>query len=252
MIYICSIIEGFKVTLGCFPIQASMLAVLVGVVGPQISNTDSEGRIFWVLVASHLLSVCLVLVNIVVSVGWEKVYMLVQCVNIISLFGQNLVIIYSVQTLLLSIEDDSQSKSMHEWLRIEVCVFISYIAASILFLLIRSCKRHQVQVNKEENVAEAHKRDFLEQNLALFSVMQAFAVPMITQVTLSLTVGSRESKSFDWALAAIQLLQTGLFLFCVFKSHRNMFKTWRVLIVILVEGTPVLTAICLGFNFGKI
>ena len=72
--------------------------------------------------------------------------MAVQCVNIISLFLQNVVIIYSVQTL-LAMEDEEgiqsqQELDFKEWLRVEVIVFISYIAASIVFLFVRSLYRH--------------------------------------------------------------------------------------------------------------
>lgn len=159
---------------------------------------------FWVLVASHSLSVFLVLINIMISVSRQKVYMAVQCVNIVSLFAQNLVIIYSVQTLLQATSTGgADTKTMHEWLRVEVYVFISYMAASILFLFVRSCKRHQVHLNRVKNVAEAHKRDFLEQNLALFSVMQAFAVPFFTQFALLLATD--EADYFDGTLAAIQM-----------------------------------------------
>ena len=149
MIYICSIIEGFKVTLGCFPIQASMLAILVGIVGPNLRTSEEsseDAKVFWVLVASHSLSLCLVLINMIVGVNRPKVYMLVQCINIISLFAQNLVIIYLVQALLLALDDKDTGKTigvvMKDWLRIEVCIFIAYIAASIIFLLVRSCTRH--------------------------------------------------------------------------------------------------------------
>ena len=58
MIYTSSTIEGFKVALGCLPIQASMLAVLAITISPATAPA-----IFWVLMASHTLSLILVLVN---------------------------------------------------------------------------------------------------------------------------------------------------------------------------------------------
>ena len=60
MIYLSSIIEGFKVTLGCLPIQASLLIMLAVLIDPAV-NRD----VFWVLIVSHSLSIVLVIVNII-------------------------------------------------------------------------------------------------------------------------------------------------------------------------------------------
>ena len=48
------------------------------------------------------------------------------------------------------------------------------------------------------------------------------------------------------------MCQTALYLFCVFKQHTSMMKAWRIIVVCLIEGTPVLTAIYFGFNYRKI
>ena len=93
MIHISSVIEGFKVTQGCLPLQASLLTMLALLIDPQI-----DPDIYWVLIVSHSLSLVLVIVNMLKPT--KQIYMATQCLNIVSLFLQNIVIIYSVQTLL--------------------------------------------------------------------------------------------------------------------------------------------------------
>ena len=60
MIYASSIIEGFKVTQGSLPIQASMLVVLAVCIEP----TDPERQVYWTLIGSHAFSCALVIVNL--------------------------------------------------------------------------------------------------------------------------------------------------------------------------------------------
>ena len=138
MIYTWSLIEGFKITLGCFPIQASMLVMLAMLIDPEVNP-----NIFWVLITSHTLNGFLVIVNMVRST--HRIYMALQCLNVVCMFLQNFVVIYSVTTLLEMDEESDltvEARKLHEWLRIEICIFISYISSSILFLLIRSFLRH--------------------------------------------------------------------------------------------------------------
>ena len=122
MIFQGSIIEGFKVTLGCLPIQASLLIVLVAAVDPP----QAQMKIYWVLIASHTLSLTLVVVNLLKLT--ERLYMALQCLNIGAMFLQNGVIIYTVQTF-LNLEDLStltaQQLNFREWLRIEVYVLFN-------------------------------------------------------------------------------------------------------------------------------
>ena len=139
MIYSSSLIEGFKVTLGCLPIQASLLAVLAIGVRP----VDIEHEIYWILIGSHAFSLTLVIVNLVQPTA--KLYMALQCLNIVAMFGQNIVIIDTVQSFLAlrdlanPTEDDIR---LQEWCRIEVYLFIALIAACIIFLFVRSFVRH--------------------------------------------------------------------------------------------------------------
>ena len=83
--------------------------------------------------------------------------------------------IASVKTLLAMDAEKTEEQSKDEqnfrdWLRIEVSIFIAYISASIILLLIRSCFRHQVHIGNP-GIVEDHTRDFLDQNLSLFSLM---------------------------------------------------------------------------------
>ncbi len=71
-----------------------MLAVLALCVEPPPDNKS----IFWVLMASHAFSLTLVVLNMLKPT--QSCYMALQCLNIVAMFLQNVVIIYAVQIFL--------------------------------------------------------------------------------------------------------------------------------------------------------
>lgn len=98
------------------------------------------------LIFSHAFSLTLVILNMLKPK--QSIYMALQCLNIVAMFLQNVVIIYAVQVF-LDFDDayetlTPEQDNLREWLRIEVYVFIAYIAVSICFLLVRSICRHQI------------------------------------------------------------------------------------------------------------
>ena len=140
MIFVSSLIEGFKVTLGSLPVQASMLTILLALINPG----DDYKKVYWVLAGSHTFCLFLVVANMIKPT--HKFYMGLRCLNIIAMFLQNIVIIYAAQSYTQLKENrevltDSEIE-LSRWLLIEVYVFIAYIISAILFLLVRSCLRH--------------------------------------------------------------------------------------------------------------
>ena len=76
--------------------------------------------------------------------------MALQCLNIVAMFVQNIVILDAVQVFLTlhELSDPTEDEvKLREWLRIEVYLFIALIASCIVFLFIRSFTRHQIQIN---------------------------------------------------------------------------------------------------------
>ena len=71
--------------------------------------------------------------------------MWLQCVYIIAMFVQNIVIIACTQSFLdlreLSNPTDAEV-NLREWLRIEIYLFIALIASCLLFLFVRSLLRY--------------------------------------------------------------------------------------------------------------
>ena len=130
--------------------------------------------------------------------------MALQCLNIVAMFVQNIVIIDAVQSFLglRELTDPTEEEiNLREWLRIEVYLFIALIAACIIFLFVRAFTRHQIEINIPA-VIEHHQRDFLDQNLPLFSLMQAFAAPFLS--TLALIIGVGAGSALEVGLCVIQ------------------------------------------------
>ncbi len=126
--------------------------------------------------------------------------------------------------------------------------------------MIRSCFRQKIEIELL-GIVDSHKRDFLDQNLPLFSILQAFSSPFMTQAALFLTLKTKERSPLDNSLIWIQLSQTLIYLICVFVPRtvnewptysRIAPKFWIFLVTLLVWISPVLTAVYIGFNLGKV
>ena len=155
----------------------------------------------------------------------------------------------------------------YAWLRIEVMVFFSYIAANMLWLFVRSLFRNTVDFIAG-NPSVNEKSDYLESNMILMCVVESFISPALVSLAIltlpdSLVVGNQinltqttESRIFIWAFFVLTALQSLFSLFANFVTfykykgnearNRNMIFIHYGLLVVTLLVIPPLTALLYG------
>ena len=143
MIFTATVIDGFKVILGSLPLQlAMMITILTSVSVPRDDNDEmdptAKGTYLWLCIV-HLAMFVQIFFNMYVNLNpvANVVLMLVQVVTQIFLcvnwvYNPNL----DPDWLTAGLDED-WTKFLF-WIRIEVFVFIGYMACPILFSVIRS------------------------------------------------------------------------------------------------------------------
>ena len=71
------------------------------------------------------------------------------------------------------------------WITLEICVFLAYIASAILYLLIRSFKvqEHNLQTHGENDIA-TEMTDTLEQSSVTMECFESFSAPLFASALL--------------------------------------------------------------------
>jgi len=190
MVYLYSIISGFRAILGSTGIQMAMaMAVLLLVRVPKVAyrvgTNEAENEdliaelsnLWWMMIAVHLFCFAAMLIT---QYTPERFFEEANFLSILAMLSQviNITRICSYTVfeyesgILLSREFDI----FKYWLMCEVVVFAAGIFGYFLFLLIRSFVIQKITL-KVPNLLEGAKTDYLESQAIMGGIFVTFVVP---------------------------------------------------------------------------
>ena len=239
MIHTNSLIDGFPVILGSFPIQFAMTAAMLIAIrvpqdadGNQIDHCKMIYR--WVLVA-HICNLLCQGIKHYFDAKWHLikkqitiVCLMIQLLMINTICGEWIFEEDHKNESFTAADNSSNMIQFDIWITLEACVFLSYIGSCILYLFIRSFKDQEYNLSTGREIA-TESTDTLEQSSITMECFESFFSPLFA-------TGMLRSHLFDFDYRDLMKEHSG----CNFVCH---FFVWfsfiQVVLACFLNFVPV-------------